>query len=466
MLRIIAARPTLECQKEHDVGDAAITSRKAVLVRVLAPLIFGLCFASATPVYADTVTPTADVLTRVVVRASASSQSAAIGSLRPGEDLELVGSVPYWHEVRLPNGSTGFVSKRWTRVISAGVPPAGPPPTTAPTFTIDVVDVGTGLAVLVRGSDFALVYDAGSNDDLARGANNRMLAFTQAAAPTLTTIDHMILSPHRDHVELLPDLLANYSVRHVWDSGRINDICSYRAFLTAVRDEPGVQYHNALQDFGTRDYAFGAKASGCYGQAAPAVALTLSHSSRINSEDPIPLGQDASMRILHADGANHPNPNENTLVVRLDLGATRVLLMGDAPGGPRANPSSPPTVGSIEQVLVTCCSSALAAQILVVGHHGSMTSSRAAFLNAIGSSIAVLSSGPTQYGPVTLPDPSIVTELQSRGQVFRTDVNDGACGQNPDKIGPDADGRAGGCTNIRIVLTDPLPPQVSVWSGS
>jgi beta-lactamase superfamily II metal-dependent hydrolase len=117
------------------------------------------------------------------------------------------------------------------------VPPAGPPPpTTAPTFTIDVVDVGTGLAVLVRGPDFTLVYDAGSNDDLARGANNRMLAFMQAAAPTLTTIDHMILShPHRDHVELLPDLFGSYSVRsgvglgtdqrHLWlsripDSGK------------------------------------------------------------------------------------------------------------------------------------------------------------------------------------------------------------------------------------------------------
>ena len=90
---------------------------------------------------------------------------------------------------------------------------------------IDVVDVGTGLAVLVRGPDFALVYDAGSNDDLARGPNNRMLAFMQTAAPTLTTIDHMILShPHRDHVELLRTSLATYSVRQVWDSGRVNDI--------------------------------------------------------------------------------------------------------------------------------------------------------------------------------------------------------------------------------------------------
>ena len=88
-------------------------------------------------------------------------------------------------------------------------------------------------------------------------------------------------------------------------------------------------------------------------------------------------------------------------MIRLDLGTTRVLLMGDAPGG-----------------------------------------------------------------TVTLPDQSIVTELQSRGQVFRTDVNDAGCGQNPNKIGPDADGEPGGCTNIRIILKDPVPPQVSVWNGS
>ena len=115
---------------------------------------------------------------------------------------------------------------------------------------------------------------------------------------------------------------------------------------------------------------------------------------------------------------------------------------------------------------MTCCANALAAQILVVGHHGSMTSSRKAFLDAIGSSIAVVSSGPTQYGTVTLPDQSIVIELQSRGQVFRTDVDDATCGQNLNKIGPDADGEPGGCTNIRIILKDTLPPQVSVWNGS
>jgi hypothetical protein len=88
---------------------------------------------TAVSVWTDVVVPSADVTTRVIVRASASSQSAQIGSLRPAEQLELTGSVPNWYEVPLPNGATGFVSKRWTRVIAIGAPPI---PTTASTFTI------------------------------------------------------------------------------------------------------------------------------------------------------------------------------------------------------------------------------------------------------------------------------------------------------------------------------------------
>jgi beta-lactamase superfamily II metal-dependent hydrolase len=63
------------------------------------------------------------------------------------------------------------------------------------------------------------------------------------------------------------------------------------------------------------------------------------------------------MTILHADGAPHSSFNETTLVVRLDLGSTRVLLMGDAEAGGRQAPSVPPSAGSNEQVLLTCCTS-------------------------------------------------------------------------------------------------------------
>jgi competence protein ComEC len=432
-------------------------------------LICAFALVVASDVSADVVVPSPDVVTRVIVRLSASSQSAEIGSLRPGEQVELIGSVPNWHEVRLPNGSSGFVSKRWTRVVPTAAPPPTPPPVVAaPSFTLDVVDVGTGLGILLRGPDFTLIYDGGSNDDRARGPSNRMAAFIRAVAPTLTTIDHLILShPHRDHVELLPDVFGAYVVRHVWDSGRINDICGYRAFLTAVRDEPEVEYHNALQDFGSRNYAFGAKTNGCYGNPAPAVTLTLTQTSRID-ESPVPLGQHTSMTFLHADGGNHSSANENSLVVRLDLETTRVLLMGDAEAGGRAAPATPPSPSSIEGVLVTCCASALAADVLVVGHHGSRTSSRTAFLDAVGASVFVVSSGPFPYGnnQVVLPDADVIAELDARGEVFRTDTNDADCAMNPAKIGPDADGEPGGCDNIRVVIGGTPAVQVSVFQGN
>src|SRR5262249_47834087 len=152
-------------------------------------LIFSsLCCASlfVGRVLADSVVPLDDVTNSVVVRQSPSSTSTRVGSLQPGEQAELTGSVPNWHHVRLANGISGFVSKRWTRVVRS---PAPIPSSTETIDTIDIVDVGTGLAVLVRGPDFTLVYDGGSNDDLARGSDNRFLSYIRAVVPTLTTID-------------------------------------------------------------------------------------------------------------------------------------------------------------------------------------------------------------------------------------------------------------------------------------
>jgi len=417
-----------------------------------------LVLVIAGPIFADTIVPTEDVVNGVVVRQGPSAQTASIGRLAVGSEATIIGSVPGWHHVRISSGLTGFVSKRWTRVVATPDTPENI------TFRVDVIDVGTGLGILVRGPDFTLIYDGGSNDDLALGASNRMLAYLRAVAPTLTTIDHVILShPHRDHVELLPDLFANYQVREVWDSGRSNDICGYRAFLTAVRNEPGVRYHNALQDHGTASVPFAEKT--CYGQALPGENIQLPLSDRI-SETPVELGRDASMVVIYADGEPSPSVNENSLVVRLDLGATRLLLMGDAEAGGRKQPSQPPAASSIEGQILACCRADVAARILIAGHHGSMTSSRIAFLDAVGASVSVISAGPTKYGSVTLPDAAVVQQLTSRGQVFRTDNDDAACALSPSKVGPKADGKPGGCDNIQFVISDTSALRVSVWHGS
>jgi len=46
----------------------------------------------------------------------------------------------------------------------------------------------------------------------------------------------------------------------------------------------------------------------------------------------------------------------------------------------------------------------------------------------------------------------VITELAKRGTVFRTDLDDDECATSPDKIGPDNDGKAGGCNNILVTI--------------
>lgn len=118
-----------------------------ISVAVLCLLIIGWI----TPAFADVVVPSADVTTGVTVRASASSQSASVGILHPGEQATLLGSVPNWQRVQLANGVLGYVSKRWTQVVTSNAPPPPPPPSPpTPAFTIDVVDVGTARGQVFR----------------------------------------------------------------------------------------------------------------------------------------------------------------------------------------------------------------------------------------------------------------------------------------------------------------------------
>jgi competence protein ComEC len=106
----------------------------------------------------------------------------------------------------------------------------------------------------------------------------------------------------------------------------------------------------------------------------------------------------------------------------------------------------------VEGKLLACCASALRADILVAGHHGSKTSSRTAFLDKVGAYVFLVSAGPKRYATVTLPDAEVIDELETRGTVYRTDSDDPACLVDPAKIGPDNDNQPGGCDNVLVSI--------------
>jgi competence protein ComEC len=401
-----------------------------------------------TPTTADDVAPSTRVSSAVLVRNGPSADTAIIARLRPGDTASLVGEVSGWYIVQLADGTRGYVSKAWTIVKSD----ASEEPLIAGRHKIHVIDVGTGLAVFVEGPGFALLYDAGSQDDLHDGEENRVVAYIRAARPDLTRIDHLILShPHKDHLQLMPAVFDTFQIRNIWESGRVNKTDGYCHFLKAAMAEPGARYHDAIASNATRSVTF--TGSGCNG------TVNVKQADMMSSV-PVELGAGAKMQFLYRDAHPYADPNGNSVVVRLDLGSKSALLAGDAEGGERELPSTPPSARSIEAKLLNCCASDLKADVLVVGHHGSLTSSRAAFLDAVNATIYAISSGPYPYRSVRLPDAEIVSELESRGQVLRTDREDAfriddearACEMRERKVGPDADETPGGCDNIVITI--------------
>jgi competence protein ComEC len=105
-----------------------------------------------------------------------------------------------------------------------------------------------------------------------------------------------------------------------------------------------------------------------------------------------------------------PRPNDRSLVVRVDLGATSFLLASDIPG-------------IVERGLVAR-RIPLQATVLKVAHHGARDASTTAFLDAVRPSVAVISVG--ARNPYRHPHPDALARLDSAGaRVLRTD-RDGA----------------------------------------
>jgi beta-lactamase superfamily II metal-dependent hydrolase len=336
-----------------------------------------------------------------------------------------------------------------------------PKPPAEGTYRIHLIDVATGLSVLVQGRDFNLLFDGGSNDDGHSGRHNRLLAYLFAALgpsglpecvpdgdnwPVQTApkkvIQHLVLShPHKDHDDMLAGVLHCYKVENVWDSGVANPTLGYGQFLFAVADDPNVQFHTVVP-IRRRKITVGSK------------TITFPENVQLTTfseNDAQTLGNGAKFTVLYADSTPHPSDyNRNSLVLRIDLGDRSLLLTGDTESSHRRDPSAP--AGWVEETLVTKHRQQIHVDILQVGHHGSETSSRLEFLRAVVPEWALIGAGPKTYGGHVLPDPQIIDALNSLGvKIRRTDANDGHCPVK-DRIGDDMEHSAGGCDNFLLEI--------------
>jgi competence protein ComEC len=123
---------------------------------------------------------------------------------------------------------------------------------------------------------------------------------------------------------------------------------------------------------------------------------------------------DVQLTVLAPPGATHPHlttwqpPTENdrSLVIRLQYGATRILLTGD--------------IGhATERWLMTHVDD-LRADILQIAHHGSRTSTLSAFVERVQPQVGIISTG--AGNPYGHPHPQVLATLQQHNvRLFRTD---------------------------------------------
>jgi competence protein ComEC len=241
--------------------------------------------------------------------------------------------------------------------------------------TVAVLDVGQALSVAIVTEDgYSLLYDFGIS-----GANTHEVIIPFFEDHGIDEIDYAILShPHQDHLGGLPQLLDTMPVAH---------------FIDPVLETTNQTYGHSLE----RLEQYGIEAS---------IA---------RQGDSYALGQHVELEILWPtddlilNSDETPNLNENSTVVRADIGEVSVLLTGDIEH-------------EAERILSETMAGSIDVDILQAGHHGSNTSSQDYFLDVSEPELAIISAGlDNQYGH---PHTEVMQRLRERNiQIYRTDVD-------------------------------------------
>jgi competence protein ComEC len=248
---------------------------------------------------------------------------------------------------------------------------------------VTFLDVGHGDACFIRfPHGTTMLIDGGGSyrDDVDFGE--------RVVAPFLRhqrvrRVDYVVAThPHPDHAKGLGFILKHFHVRQFWDNGA---------------EEPALWYRTLRQL---------AVARGTY---------------RNLGIDGLPMGDIEGVRLelLHPSPGFHPHTqrrrggedaheNNRSLVLKLTYGAVSFLFTGDIET-------------EAERFLLQSAPD-LRSTVLKVPHHGSRTSSSAAFVHAVNPQAVVFSV--QRDGRFGHPHPTVVERYRARGaQPFRTDVH-------------------------------------------
>ncbi|HEX6966630.1 MAG TPA: DNA internalization-related competence protein ComEC/Rec2 [Gemmatimonadaceae bacterium] len=244
-------------------------------------------------------------------------------------------------------------------------------PTTTHGVELHVIDVGQGDAIALRTPRGRWVlFDAGRSWRGGDAGRSTVIPYLRRYGGDVVAF--VLSHPHADHVGGAASVLRALHPAAYWDGAFAGGSEPYRASLVMAQTA-GVEWH----------------------RAHPGDSLAV---------------DGVVIRVLAPDSAwmsSLDDPNEASLVALVRYGAVRFLLVGDAERGE-------------ERWLLAHDSTALHADVLKVGHHGSITSTTPPFLAAVHPRVAVVSVGAgNSYGH---PSEAVLRALAASGaMVLRTD---------------------------------------------
>jgi competence protein ComEC len=255
--------------------------------------------------------------------------------------------------------------------LPLGAPPAERPP--AGRFELVAADIGQGTAMLVRTRGHLLVFDTGPQGTPEADAGSRVL-LPLLRARGETRVDLLVLS-HRD-------------------SDHVGGAAALMAGVRVVALSSSLADNHPLRSGGVPHRRCDA------GQAW--------------------VWDGVQFEILHPLGSDHalPNrPNALSCVLKVQGLAATALLTGDIEAPQEA-------------ALVGRAAERLHSDVLVVPHHGSRTSSSAAFIEAVGPRVAVFQAAyRSRFGH---PAPAVLARYVARGVAIVRSDRCGAWTLNPD----------------------------------
>jgi competence protein ComEC len=278
-------------------------------------------------------------------------------------------------------------------LLAAAAPAVGPPPALAPPPPRAVfLDVGQGDATLVQGRRAAVLVDAGV------ALPGRWDAGERVVVPALGALGvrrlALVAASHADldHAGGLAAVLEAVPAERLWlpPGGRTEPAF---APLLAVARARGV----AVEE-------------------------------RAASDPPRWFGDVRVEALWPRRAAARASRNDASLVLRLRIAGCTLLLPGD--------------LGAGAERALAAAAPALRADVLKLAHHGSRTSSSAAFLAAVSPALAVVSA--PRHGRFGMPHAEVRARLSAAGIPWRWTGRDGAvrvalgprCGRRPPS--PDA----------------------------